>query len=161
MTRSERGRPLSPGLKQDTTVTIGGRKPFAHHGYVNPTVYHASTILYRTAEDFIDQHHLGDTADDHPQYFYGRRGTPTSEALEEAIKAIEGPACAGVALLPSGLAAISTAILAVMNAGDHILVSDNVYRPTRTLCDSVLRRISLTRSLVWSTSLAGSRYWTT
>ena len=82
-------------LKPDTRLTIGGRDPFAHHGYVNTPVYHASTLLYPTAEDYLA--HRG-------RYSYGRRGTPTSEALENAIRDLEGPACAGVALLPSGLA---------------------------------------------------------
>src|ERR1700751_2494185 len=91
-------------LKSDTLLAIGGRDPFAHHGYVNTPVYHASTLLYPTAEEFIA--HRG-------RYHYGRRGTPTSEALENAIREIEGPACAGVSLLPSGLAAISVALLSV------------------------------------------------
>ena len=92
-------------LKPDTKVTTGGRDPHAHHGFVNTPVYHASTLLYPTADDFLARR---------GHYTYGRRGTPTSEALETAIQEIEGPACAGVALLPSGLAAISTALLAVL-----------------------------------------------
>jgi cystathionine beta-lyase len=118
-------------FRQDTKLTIGGRDPFAHHGYVNTPVYHASTLLYRTAEDFLARR---------GQYFYGRRGTPTSEALARALTEIEGPACAGVALLPSGLAAISTALLSTVKAGDHVLVTDNCYGPTRKFCDSVLSR---------------------
>lgn len=121
-------------LQPDTKLTIGGRKPFAHHGYVNTPVYHASTLLYRTAEDYLAQR---------GRYFYGRRGTPTSEALEQALAEIEGPACAGVALLPSGLAAISTSLLAVLRAGDHVLVTDNCYGPTRTFCDTVLPRYGI------------------
>src|SRR3984885_8289674 len=116
-----------PGeLKPDTLLAVGGRDPFAHHGYVNTPVYHASTLLYPTAEDFLA--HRG-------RYQYGRRGTPTSEALENALKEIEGPACAGVALLPSGLAAISAALLAVLRSGDHLLVADSVYGPTRSFCN--------------------------
>ena len=115
MTKAEGGKPAQTELKPDTKVTTGGRNPHAHHGYVNPPVYHASTLLYRTAEDYLA--HDG-------QYHYGRRGTPTSEALENAIQEIEGPACAAVALLPSGLAAISTALLSVLQvrrpcAGDR------------------------------------------
>src|SRR5215475_12701446 len=105
-------------LKPDTLLSIGGRDPFAHHGYVNPPVYHASTLLYPTAEEFLA--HRG-------RYQYGRRGTPTSEALENAIRALEGPACEAVALLPSGLAAISAALLSVLRAGDHVLMTDSVY----------------------------------
>jgi cystathionine beta-lyase len=77
------------------------------------------------------------------RYQYGRRGTPTSEALEQALAAIEGDDCAGVALLPSGLAAISTALLSVAGAGDHILVTDSVYRPTRNFCDGVFKRMGV------------------
>ena len=77
-------------------------------------------------------------------YHYGRRGTPTSEALEKAIQEIEGPACAAVALLPSGLAAASVALLAVLRSGDHVLVTDSVYGPTRTFCDTVLARCGVT-----------------
>src|ERR1700745_1209162 len=102
-------------LKSDTLLAIGGRDPFAHHGYVNTPVYHASPLLYPTAEDYLA--HRG-------RYQYGRRGTPTSEALENAIADIEGSQCEAVALLPSGLAAISAAVLSVVRAGDHILVTD-------------------------------------
>lgn len=124
-----------PNYKPDTRLSIGGRDPFAHHGYVNPPVYHASTLLYRTAQDYLA--HRG-------RYQYGRRGTPTSEALEVAIREIEGDACAGVSLLPSGLAAISTALLAVLRSGDNVLVTDSVYGPTRRYCDSVLKRLGIT-----------------
>ena len=135
MTKAEDGKAADTELKPDTKVTIGGRNPFAHHGYVNVPVYHASTLLYRTAEDFLARH---------SQYSYGRRGTPTSEALEKAIQEIEGSACAGVALLPSGLAAISTALLSVLSTGDHLLISDSAYGPTRKFADSVLARYGVT-----------------
>ncbi len=131
MTKPASGTPGSPDLKPDTKVTTAGRNPHAHHGYVNTPVYHASTLLYPTAEDYLAGN---------GRYSYGRRGTPTSEALEKAIQEIEGPACAAVALLPSGLAAISTALLAVLKAGDHVLVTDSCYGPARTFCDSVLKR---------------------
>src|ERR1700722_8855661 len=121
-----------PGTpKPDTLLSIGGRDPFAHHGYVNTPVYHASTLLYPSAEDFLA--HRG-------RYQYGRRGTPTAEALENAIAGLDGPACAAVALLPSGLAAAAAALLSVLRTGDHLLVTDSVYIPTRKLCDSVLAR---------------------
>ena len=123
-----------PEPKPDTRLVTGGRDPFSYHGFVNPPVHHVSTVLYRTAEDLLA--HRG-------RYHYGRRGTPTSEALEKAMAEIEGPACAGVALAPSGLAAISAALLSSVGAGDHILVSDSVYQPTRTLCDTVLKRLGI------------------
>ena len=119
------------GHRVATRLTNGGRDPFAHHGYVNTPVYHASTMLYPTAEDYIA--HRG-------RYQYGRRGTPTSEALETALADIEGPHCEAVALLPSGLAAISAALLSVVRAGDHVLVTDSAYGPTRKFCDTILPR---------------------
>jgi cysteine-S-conjugate beta-lyase len=122
-------------LKPETRLVTGGRDPFSYHGFVNPPVYHASTVLYPTADDLLAHR---------TRYQYGRRGTPTSEALENALKEIEGPACAGVALLPSGLCAVATALLAVVRAGDHILVGDSVYRPTRTFCDAILTRLGVT-----------------
>jgi len=111
-----------------------GRDPDEHFGFVNPPVYHASTVLYPTAEDQVAHR---------SRYQYGRRGTPTTEALQQALAAIEGDACAGVALLPSGLSAVSMALMAVAGAGDHILVTDSVYRPTRTFCDSVFKRMGV------------------
>jgi cystathionine beta-lyase len=123
-----------PPTKPATRLVTGGRDPQAHHGFVNPPVYHASTVLYPTAEDQIAHR---------ARYVYGRRGTPTSEAMESAVAELEGAGCAGVVLLPSGLAAISSAVLSVVNAGDHILVSDSVYRPTRVFCDGVLKRLGV------------------
>ena len=135
MNKPDGGKPAHAGLKPETLVTVGGRNPHAHHGYVNTPVYHASTLLYETAEDYLGRR---------GRYSYGRRGTPTSEALETAIREIEGPACAGVALLPSGLAAISTALLSVLKSGDHLLVSDSAYGPTRKFCDSTLKQFGVT-----------------
>ena len=135
MTKRNEGDPRHPSVKPATRLVTGGRDPFSYHGFVNPPVYHASTVLSRTAEDFLA--HRG-------RYTYGRRGTPTSEALSGALAELEGPDCAGVALLPSGLAAASAALLAVLAAGDHVLVTDNVYLPTRKFCDSVLKRFGIT-----------------
>src|SRR5829696_10508736 len=90
-----------PPMKPATRFVTGGRNPFSYHGFVNPPVYHASTVLYPTADDMLANR---------GRYHYGRRGTPTSEALEQAMAEIEGPACASVALVPSGLAAISFAL---------------------------------------------------
>jgi cysteine-S-conjugate beta-lyase len=126
-----------PELQPDTRLITGGRDPFSYHGFVNPPVHHASTVLYRSADDMLSTR---------GRYHYGRRGTPTSEALQQAMAEIEGPACAGVALAPSGLAAISSALLSAASAGDHILVSDSVYEPTRILCNTVLKRLGIETS---------------
>jgi cysteine-S-conjugate beta-lyase len=120
--------------KPETRLVTAGRDTKGQHGFVNPGVWHASTVLYPTAEDQIAHR---------ARYQYGRRGTPTSEALEQALTSIEGEGCAGVVLLPSGLSAISTALLAVASSGDHILVTDSVYRPTRNFCDGVFKRMGV------------------
>ena len=125
--------PKTP-LKPETRLVTAGRDSKAQHGFVNPAVYHASTVLYPTAEDQVAHR---------SRYQYGRRGTPTSEALEQALAALEGDGCAGVALLPSGLAAISTALFSIAGAGDHLLVTDSVYRPTRNFCDGVFKRMGI------------------
>lgn len=90
-----------------------------------------STVLYPTAEDL--HAHRG-------EFQYGRHGTPTTKALQQALMTLEGSNCAGVGLAPSGVAAVSTALLAILKAGDHLLVIDSVYRPTRNFCDSLLKR---------------------
>jgi cystathionine beta-lyase len=126
-------KPKGP-IKTDTRLVTSGRDPQAYHGFVNPPVYHASTLLYPTAEDQVAHR---------ARYNYGRRGTPTSEALENALREIEGDGCAGVSLLPSGLAAISAALLATARAGDHVLVPDSVYRPTRNFCNGVFKRFGV------------------
>ena len=120
-----------------TRLVLGGRDPFANHGFVNPPVHHVSTVLYPTAEDFLARR---------AKYVYGRRGTPTSEALENALRELEGPECVGVTLLPSGLAAISTALLSILHAGDHLLITDSVYLPTRKFADGVLKRYGIESS---------------
>jgi cystathionine beta-lyase len=135
MTKTSKTDPSSPPLKPATRLVVGGRDPAANLGFVNPPVYHASTVLYPSADDYLARR---------APYVYGRRGTPTTEALEGALRELEGPGCAGVALLPSGLAAISTTLLAILQAGDHVLVTDSVYQPTRKFCNGVLKRYGVT-----------------
>src|SRR6266850_776159 len=119
----------SPPQKPETALVTSGRDTKAQKGFVNPPVVHGSTVLYPTAEDL--HAHRG-------EFQYGRRGTPTTKALQEALMALEGPQCAGVGIAPSGLSAITTTLLAVLKAGDHLLVCDNAYRPTRNFCDGLL-----------------------
>jgi len=117
--------------KAETRLVTAGRDTKAQKGFVNPPVVHGSTVLYPTAED-LHAHRS--------EYQYGRHGTPTTRALQYTLMELEGPRCAGVGLAPSGLAAISTTLLAVCKAGDHILVCDNVYRPSRNFCNGLLAR---------------------
>lgn len=116
-------------LAKDTVAVHAGRLSREHFGAVNTPVYRASTILYENFEAL-------DAAK--APFIYGRLGTPTSKSLENAITALEGTA--DTVLCPSGLNAIATAVLSVCNAGDHLLVSDSCYEPTRSFCDRTLRR---------------------
>src|SRR6202451_4738536 len=111
MNDDSKGRGTEPKLTRriETRLVTGGRDPASYHGFVNPPVYHASTVLYPSAEDFLAHR---------ARYQYGRRGTPTTEALELALQELEGPQCAGVALLPSGFSAIATAFLSLVQLGD-------------------------------------------
>jgi len=113
--------------KQDTLIVTLGRNPDANFGIVNPPVYHASTVLYPSVEA-LKTHSQPVT--------YGRRGTPTSFALQDAIAALEGGY--KTLLTPSGLSAVSTALLSHLRAGDHLLMVDSVYGPTRHFCDTML-----------------------
>lgn len=126
-------KPGERSKSPETTVVTAGRKPFDHHGLVNPPVYHASTILHPTLEALEKRT---------PAYTYGRRKTPTIEALENAICELEGGA--DTVLCPSGLQACTLALMAVASAGDHVLVTDSVYGPTRTFCDRTLARFGVT-----------------
>jgi cystathionine beta-lyase len=118
--------------RTSTNIVHSGRDPFAHHGFVNPPVYRGSTVLFKSLEAFEKREQ---------RYVYGRRGTPTTDALEEAICTLEG----GVRtwLTPSGAAAIAAALLAFTKAGDHILVADTVYQPTRKMCNGILKRFGV------------------
>tara|TARA_R110002110_G_scaffold143118_6_gene331801 strand:+ start:338 stop:1501 length:1164 start_codon:yes stop_codon:yes gene_type:complete len=117
---------------QDTLIVSTGRDPEANFGIVNPPVYHASTVLYPTLEA------VG--ARTQP-ITYGRRGTPTSFALQGAIAELEGGYRS--LLLPSGLAAVTTALLAHLKTGDHLLITDSVYAPTRHFCDTMLKDLGI------------------
>jgi cysteine-S-conjugate beta-lyase len=118
--------------KAETRLAHAGREPSRFHGFVNTPIYRGSTVLFPTLAS------LESNAQD---FTYGRVGTPTVKALEEAIAELEGGA--RTLLAPSGLSAIATALLAFVVAGDEVLVSDSVYRPTRRFCDHVLKRLGV------------------
>jgi cysteine-S-conjugate beta-lyase len=109
-----------------------GRNPSAYHGFVNTPIFRGSTILFQDMESFRDKR---------AEYTYGRRGTPTVRALEEAVTELEGGATSVVT--PSGLSAIACAFLSIVEAGDHILVSDSVYQPARRICSGLLKRLGV------------------
>ncbi|WP_050384549.1 cystathionine beta-lyase [Bradyrhizobium pachyrhizi] len=136
MTSSDGSTPSHP-QQAATRLVTAGRDTKAQKGFVNPPVFHGSTVLYPTAED-LHAHRA--------EFTYGRHGSPTTRALQDVLMALEGPQCAGVGLAPSGLASISTTLLAVLKTGDHLLVCDNAYRPTRNFCDNMLKRYGIETS---------------
>jgi len=123
-------------MKPDTHLAHAGRDPAANQGIVNPPVYHASTVLFPTVAALEER-----TRAPFDGVYYGRYGTPTTFAFEEAVSGLEGGFKA--VSLPSGQAALTTALMAVTQAGDHVLVTDSVYGPTRGFCDSVLRQFGV------------------
>ena len=114
-------------LRAETRLVAAARE-FTEFGIVNPPVYHASTILFPTVAALHERAQ---------PYRYGRRGTPTSRALETAVARLEGGHDARVC--SSGLAAVTTTLLAYVQAGDHLLVTDAVYAPARHFCDTLLK----------------------
>lgn len=126
--------------QQDKTAKLGintrlahdGYQPRDYHGFVNPPVVRASTVLFPDAQTMA----TGDQ-----KYTYGTRGTPTSDALCDAINALEGSA--GTICVPSGLAAVTVPLLAFLSPGDHALLVDSIYNPTRHFADTILKRMGV------------------
>jgi cystathionine beta-lyase len=126
-------------MRDETTIVHSGLHPERHQGAVNPPVFHASTILSETVGEF--RRRRQDWILEQPGTYYGRFGTPTIEALQEAIAALEGGHRSVV--YPSGLAACAGALLAFLSAGDHLLMSDTVYGPTRNFANGFLKRFGV------------------
>jgi cystathionine beta-lyase len=118
-------------MRMDTILGHAGRAPERFDGAVNVPVIRASTVLFPD----VDAHEHGDRFDG---VRYGRHGTSTRFALEEALAQVEG--AARVSAVSSGVAAIAVSLLAFTRSGDHILVADNVYGPTRSFCLARLKR---------------------
>jgi len=124
-------------MKNHTRIVHAGSHPEEHQGAVNPPVYHVSTVTYPTVQAMHE-------AERHPYdgMRYGRFGTPTSFAFEEAVCALEG----GYRSIStaSGLAAITATLAALLSAGDHLLMVDSTYGPSRRFCDQHLARWGVT-----------------
>lgn len=120
------------GAGDNTRLAHIGNDPMDFHGFVNPPVVHASTVLFPDAATMEKRAQ---------KYSYGTRGTPTTDALCDAINELEGSA--GTILVPSGLAAVTVPFLAFLSAGDHALIVDSVYSPTRHFCDTMLTRLGV------------------
>lgn len=127
---------LGKDLKEDTVLAHAGRDPRANHGIVNPPVYHASTVLFPTVAAMEES-----GKDPYSGVRYGRYGTPTTHAFEEAVAALDGgEKCVQVS---SGQAALTGALLAFLKSGDHLLMTDSCYGPTRRFCGQFLARFGV------------------
>jgi len=121
------------GQSVETTLTHLGRDPDDQFGFVNTPVYRGSTVLFKTLDDIEAQQQ---------RFLYGRAGNPTTQSVEPVISALE--AAHRTQLVPSGLAAITIALLSCVKAGDDILISDSAYEPGRTFADGFLTRMGVT-----------------
>jgi cystathionine beta-lyase len=119
-------------LKRDTVITRAGRDSQRYAGLVNTPVFRGSTVLFPDVRSYEAR-----DPDNFKAMRYGTHGTPTTFALEEAVAELEGGHAA--VALPSGIAAIVVALAAFVKTGDHILVVDSVYGPTRNFCDRRLK----------------------
>lgn len=117
----------------ETVLTHGGRASDEHLGFVNMPVFRGSTILFKTLDELEDYK---------SPYRYGRNDNPTTRALSELVSELEG--AAGTIIAPSGLSAVSTALLAAVSAGDELLMTDSAYEPTRTFATEGLTRFGVT-----------------
>ncbi len=125
--------------KKSTKLVTGGRKPQWTGPVVNPPVWRASTHLYDCVADL----EAGKSGNQDGRFFYGRRGSPTQWALADALTDME-PGAKGTMLYPSGVAAITGALLAVLQPGDELLITDNAYDPSRSFADGFLARYGIT-----------------
>lgn len=123
-------------MKKDTTIVHAGRHPEQYLGAVNPPVYRVSTVTYPSVAAMTEAERKP-----YDGLRYGRYGTPTSFALEEAVAMLEG----GYRTIStaSGLAAITGTLTALLQAGDHVLMVDTVYFPTRRFCQQQLKRCGI------------------
>jgi cysteine-S-conjugate beta-lyase len=126
----------SKSKRPDTLLTHAGRVPERHAGVVNPPVYHASTILWPS----VAAYEAGQR-NRYNQITYGRIGTPTQMAFEEAVAAVSGGYRA-IAFC-SGAAACYAGLLAFTKAGDHVLIPDSVYGPVRIFARDLLQRFGV------------------
>lgn len=125
-------KPEFARLREKTRLVLAGRDASDSYGFVNPPIVRGSTVVYPTTEDFLARK---------ARYSYGTQGNPTIDALLAAVNTMEGGA--GAVVVPSGLLACTLPLLATLSAGDHLLVTDSVYRPTRMFCDRMLPRYGI------------------
>jgi len=125
-------KPEFARLREKTRLALAGRDPSDSYGFVNPPIVRGSTVVYPNTQDFLVRK---------ARYTYGTQGNPTIDALLAAVNTMEGGA--GSVVVPSGLLACTLPMLAMLSAGDHLLVTDSVYRPTRIFCEKMLPRYGI------------------
>jgi cysteine-S-conjugate beta-lyase len=118
-------------LSPATRLVMMGRDPFDHERVINPPIQRGSTVLFEKAAD------LAGAGPNGPMKGYGLEGLSTQDRLCEALSEISGGI--GAVLCPSGLQAITLVLLAATKSGDHVLVTDSAYGPTRRFCTDVLK----------------------
>jgi cystathionine beta-lyase len=116
----------------ETILTHEGREPGEHFGFVNTPVFRGSTVLFKTLADLDAQEQ---------RFLYGRAGNPTTRSVETIITALEE--AHDTVLVPSGLAAITIALLSCLKTGDEVLITDSAYEPVRSFADGHLRRMGI------------------
>jgi cysteine-S-conjugate beta-lyase len=126
-------------MKKDTKVVRGGLNKKRNAGVVNTPVVRASTVIFENVAAMREATDRAKAFD--KSLYYGRRGTPTHWTLQEAITDLAGGA--DTVLAPSGLGACTLAILGCVKAGDHVLVTDSVYDPTRYFCAGLLKNFGI------------------
>lgn len=133
-------------MKKDTKLVNAGRNFKRQAGSVSTPIHLTSTVLYPTVEAyeeaskgnaFYDEQKAGTSSD----FSYGISGTPTTFALQEALREIEGEG--KNVIVGSGLAAITLALYSFLKSGDHILVTDTIYGPTRRFCNKELKKYGI------------------
>lgn len=130
MTQQDKNGASKPSI--ETLLTHTGRSPADHFGFVNTPVFRGSTVIFPTLDDLENPSR---------DYRYGRNDNPTGRSVQTLVTELEG--AAGTVLAPSGLSAVSTAILSVLDAGDELLVTDSCYEPTRVFCSETLKRFEI------------------
>ena len=120
-----------------TKLITAGRDNKWTNGVVNPPVQRASTVVFNS----VEEKRKATINRANKTLFYGRRGTNTHFAFQDAMVEVEGGA--GCALYPCGTAAISNAILSFVETGDHILMVDTCYEPTRDFCDTIMKKMGV------------------
>lgn len=127
-------------MKEDTKIIHGGADAGKAHGIVNTPVYRASTVIFPDTEQMARAAD-GVLSQKKKILFYGRKGTPTTWALEDAITELERGH--DTVLSPSGLSAVTTSLFAFLKSGDHLLMTDSVYEPTRKFCEQTLLKFGV------------------